>query len=330
MSAAMTEYDTHLTVERNLSPATRRAYQFDLGRFRAHLAETLGADPELSAITASEIRAYLGHLQGHRAYKSTSLSRAISSIRVFFDYCVRMKHLAASPSLDIHNPKLPRKLPVYLIDSELRDLLAAPSSDDRAAVRDYAILVTLGCTGMRRQELVDLDIRSLDLERRTLLVTGKGNKERLIPMNSLVLEAINGWLDVRSINSGSEALFLNNRLGRLGGRSIVNIVKKYVERSGISKTRVSPHKLRHTFATLLHMNDVDIVEIKTLLGHSSIASTQIYTHTTPTKQRRAVDGLVYIGPSATPFGVRPGAGRLGAVPTAGLAEPAAVSASAVE
>jgi integrase/recombinase XerC len=291
LSAAMAEFDRYLQVERNLSPATREAYQFDLQKFKEFLIRTKGSEPSLDKVVTENIKEYLHYLQSTRSYKSTTLSRVIASIRVLFEYAVMRGMLDASPAAYIHNPKLPKKLPIYLIDSELKKLLNAPDSNNLMGCRDFAILVTLGFTGMRRQELVGMDLNSIDLERRTIKVMGKGSKERLIPMNEFVFNAINAYLDLRPATGDHEAVFLNRQGGRLTGRSIVNIVRKYVQKAGIAKEKISPHKLRHTFATLLHMNDVDILEIKSLLGHSSITSTQIYTHTNSNKLRSAVDRL---------------------------------------
>jgi len=295
LSAVMSEFDQYLQVERNLSPSTREAYQFDLHKFKEFLVRSLGAEPMVDKITTQSIKDYLNYLQQNRGYKSTTLSRVIASIRVLFEFCVMQKKIDASPAAYIHNPKLPRKLPIYLIESELKRLLSAPDSRDVNGCRDFAILVTLGFTGMRRQELVGLNVKSIDLERRTIRVMGKGSKERLIPMNDFVLNALNSYLEVRPATGDPEAVFLNRNGGRLTGRSIVNIVRKHVRKAGIGKDKISPHKLRHTFATLLHVNEVDILEIKSLLGHSSITSTQIYTHTNANKLRSAVDRLNHFG-----------------------------------
>lgn len=291
LSAAMAQFDRYLQVERNLSPATREAYQFDLQKFKEFLIRTKGTEPTLEKVGTDSIKDYLHYLQGTRGYKSTTLSRVIASIRVLFEFAVMQNMVESSPAAYIHNPKLPKKLPIYLVDSELKKLLSAPDSGDVMGRRDFAILVTLGFTGMRRQELVGMDLSSIDLERRTIRVMGKGSKERLIPMNEFVFNAINNYMDVRPVTGHADAVFLNRQGGRLTGRSIVNIVRKYVRKAGIGKEKISPHKLRHTFATLLHMNDVDILEIKNLLGHSSITSTQIYTHTNSNKLRSAVDRL---------------------------------------
>lgn len=294
-SAIMHEFDQFLKVERNLSPATRRAYEYDLQKFKEFLIRRVGTEPAVNRVNTQHIKDYLGYLQADRGYRSSTLCRTIASIRVFFEYCVQMKHIEASPATYIHNPKMPKKLPIYLIDSELKKLLAAPDPADPLGCRDYAILVTLGFTGMRRQELVGLDLDAIDLERRTVRVFGKGSKERLIPLNPFVIDAINQYLDSRIATGDPKAVFLNRHGKRLTGRMVLNIVKKYVRKAGIMKAKISPHKLRHTFATLLHLNEVDILEIKSLLGHASITSTQIYTHTNTNKLRSAVDQLTKFG-----------------------------------
>lgn len=292
LTKVMEEFDQYLRVERNLSGSTREAYRFDLEKFNEFLVKAGGiTHPTIDKVTTELIKSYLNHLQLNRGYKSTTLSRVIASIRVVFDFCVMRKYLESSPAAYIHNPKLPKKLPIYLIDSELKKLLSAPNPEDYSGRRDFAILVTLGFTGMRRQELVALNLDAIDVERKTIRVMGKGSKERLIPMNDFVFNALNSYLEIRLPTGDAEAVFLNRNGGRLTGRSIVNIVQKYVKKAGIGKEKISPHKLRHTFATLLHMNEVDILEIKSLLGHSSITSTQIYTHTNANKLRSAVDRL---------------------------------------
>ncbi|MGB9692536.1 MAG: tyrosine recombinase XerC [Candidatus Sumerlaeaceae bacterium] len=290
-SDIMSEFDQYLKVERNLSPSTRAAYRYDLQKFKEYLIRTLGSEPSVGRVNTQHIKDYLNHLQQERRHKSATLSRTIASLRVFFEYCVQQKHIEYSPAAYIHNPKLPRKLPIYLVESELRALLSAPELSDTWGVRDYAILVLLAFTGMRRQELVGLDLASIDFERRTAKVLGKGSKERLIPLNAIVIDALTAWLEVRPVTADPEPLFVNKFGKRLTGRGVYNIVKKHVRRAGIVKGRISPHKLRHTFATLLHLSEVDILEIQRLLGHASITSTQIYTHTNTQKLRSAVERL---------------------------------------
>ena len=283
-------FDQFLRVERNLSPKTRAAYAYDLRKFTEWMVPMVGFDPETSLITTAHLKEYLAYLQEERRHRPATLSRTISTMRAFFKHCVRQEVIEASPAEPIFNPKTPKRLPVYLVESELQKLLEAPDPEDPKAVRDYAILVTLGFTGVRLQELVNLDIEDIEFERRTIKVFGKGAKERLIPINEIVAQALITYLQCR-LPGTERAVFLNRFGRRLSGRSVEYIVEKYVRRAGITKAKVSPHKLRHTFATLLHMKNVDLLEIKSLLGHSSITSTQIYTHTHSDKLRAAVNHL---------------------------------------
>lgn len=304
-SAALYNFEAYLDVEKNLSPRTRKAYVYDLERFADFLIGHGGASKSVGEIAIDDIKRYLEHLRMDRGLKSTTMSRTLSSIRAFFEYCVIQGYLEQSPALHIHRPKLPRKMPIYLIESELKRFLKAPAEraahppdathgvDTAAAgIRDYAILVTFGFTGMRLSELIDLRVGDLDMESAMVRVLGKGAKERLLPLNETVVRALEAWLKVRKpADPVDEAVFLNRFGRRFSPRGVENLVDKYVRLAGIGKAGVSPHKLRHTFATLLHIHDTDILEIQALLGHSSITSTQIYTHTNPARLKSAVKKL---------------------------------------
>ncbi len=292
LADAVAQFDRFLRVEKNLSPRTRAAYGFDLGKFGEFLASLRkSTDVALASISTDEIKEYLHTLKSERAFRSTTLARNIASIRVFFDFCVEQGLLPASPAQPIHNPKQARKLPVFMIDSEIRRLFDAPDRSTPAGARDYAMLVTMAFCGVRLQELVGLDMASVDFERCTIRVLGKGSKERLVPINDSVQQALRAWLEVRNGAPGERAVFTNSRGSRITGRSVERIVDKYVLESGIRRPELSPHKLRHTFATLLHLRDVDLVEIQRLMGHATITSTQIYTHTNAEKLRGAVEKL---------------------------------------
>lgn len=303
LSEISRRFDDYLRVERNFSPRTRDIYRYELKRFMEYLIRTHGHEPKLGKIESSDIRDYLNHLQMDLDYKSATISRIISTLKSFFKFCVEQKLLQISPADIIRLPKQAKKLPVYLVSDELKKLLNAPDRETVIGLRDYAILVTLGFTGLRRQELVSADIDDVDFNRRTLKVMGKGSKERLVPLNQWVLDALGSYLEKRPIVE-SKALFINmnNRRSGKKGRSdgdkrrlspisVHHIVKKYVTLAGIENRKISPHKLRHTFATLLHMKNVDILEIQRLLGHAAITSTQIYTHTNPDRLKNAVDTL---------------------------------------
>ena len=221
---------------------------------------------------------------------STTLARVISSIRGFFEFAVERNVLKVSPAAQLRTPKQPKKLPIYLVAQEIARLLASPPDDKPMGRRDRAIMTALTFTGMRLSEVVGVNLKDLDLINRTVRVMGKGSKERIIPLNAIVCEAINNWLNVRLLTD-APALFVNRFGQRLSGRSVENIVRKWALTAGIFKDGISPHKLRHTFATLLHASEVDLIEIQALMGHASIASTQIYTHTSSSKLRAAVKKL---------------------------------------
>jgi site-specific recombinase XerD len=291
---ALGEFDTYLRVEKNLSERTRTAYQYDLRRFGDFLTTLRKRTPNIDEVGAPDIRLYLQRLQIDRGYNSTTLSRVIASIRVFFEYLVHVGSARASPAAYFHNPKKPKKLPIFLVEGELKKLLQTPDTSNWRGVRDYALLLTFAFTGLRLQELVSLDLGDVDFERKTLRVFGKGAKERIVPMSERLADAMSRYLAVR-LFAETDALFLNYRLRRLSPRGIEKIVRQYAIRSGIAKRKISPHKLRHTFATLLHHGGVDILEIQSLLGHASITSTQIYTHTSSEKLAGAVNKLDSLG-----------------------------------
>ena len=284
------EFEQFLRVERNLAERTRRAYLYDLTRLQEHLVVLHGRTPALDTIHPEAIREYLNHLQVERGYKSTTLARVISSIRGFFEFAVDRNILKVSPAAQLRTPKQPKKLPIYLVAQEIARLLDSPPDDKPMGRRDRAIMTALTFTGMRLSEVVGVNLKDLDLTNRTVRVMGKGSKERIIPLNAIVCEAINNWLNVRLLTD-APALFVNRFGQRLSGRSVENIVRKWALTAGIFKDGISPHKLRHTFATLLHASEVDLIEIQALMGHASIASTQIYTHTSSSKLRAAVKKL---------------------------------------
>jgi len=290
----LNQFEQFLRVERNLAVRTRRAYLYDLTRFQEFLIALHGKTPAPAAINTDAIREYLNHMQLERSCKSTTLARMIASIRALFDFAAARGHIESSPAAQLHTPKQPKKLPIYLVSQELVRLLEAPAADAPAGRRDRAILAVMAFTGTRLSEVVGINLKDLDLVNRTLRVLGKGSKERLIPLNAVVLETLNQYLNVRWL-SDSPALFLNKFAKRLSGRMMENIVRKYALKAGIFKDGVSPHKLRHTFATLLHAHEVDLIEIQSLMGHASISSTQIYTHTSSSKLRQAVKKIENIG-----------------------------------
>ncbi len=291
---AVESFATWLRVERNLSPRTRDAYAFDLGAFGGWLVEVLASDPiPLPAIRRDHIEEYVAYLRNERGHASSTLNRTLSCLRTFFRFCAEEKYIERNPATDIAPPKKPSKLPVYLGAEEVRRLFAAPDATTVAGRRDLAILTTLAFCGLRLQELVGLDTIDLDFSRDTVRVIGKGSKERLVPLNDDVKAALLAMLQDpdRRPAEAERAVFLNKNGRRIGGRAVQYIVDRHIRAAGIDRKGVSPHKLRHTFATLLHDRDVDLVDIQSLLGHASLASTQIYTHTNVRRLQKTIDLL---------------------------------------
>jgi integrase/recombinase XerC len=266
----------HLADERNASPHTCRAYARDLAQFQEHLAAELGKDPHPRDVDHLLIRSFLARLH-RQGLKKVSAARKLATLRTFFRYLTREGLLERSPAQALLSPRLERKIPLPLEEAEVVSLVEVPG-DHRAAFRARAILELLYATGLRCAELVGLDVGALDLEERTLRVVGKGRKERIVLFGGQARRALQAYLETRAQwRPRSNALFLNHRGGRLTDRSIRNLVASRVRALALA-TKVSPHTLRHSFATHLLRRGADLRTIQELLGHSSLSTTQRYTH----------------------------------------------------
>jgi integrase/recombinase XerC len=282
----------HLGEERNYSPHTLRAYRGDLERFVAFLAEDFldrpAADLRPGDVDPLAVRSFLAALHRDGAGRR-SQGRALSAVRSLFRFACREGVMAANPAAGVPTPKAPRDLPRHLRPGEVEDLVEAPAADEREdaalALRDRALLEVLYATGLRVSELVSLDWRDLDLSARVLRVMGKGGKERMVPFGRQAAAALGAWLgawdEVRqrdeSADPEAEPVFLHHRGGRLSDRSVRRVLDRYVDRAALA-AGVHPHTLRHTFATHLLEGGADLRAIQELLGHSSLATTQRYTH----------------------------------------------------
>jgi integrase/recombinase XerC len=272
-----------LEAEKGYSLHTIQGYGRDLLNFQ----ESIGVDVELAAIEAIHIRRFVVSLYGHNG--AATVGRKLSALRSFFKYLVQKKIVDHDPIAGIAGPKIGKHIPVFLTVDEVFALIDAPSTKDRFMLRDIAILELLYSTGMRVAELVSTDLLNLDFTSEMLRVTGKGNKERLVPVGRPAAHAVRKWLDLRDqliadrSRRGREverdALFLNGRGGRLTTRSVERIVKAYGERAGIPQI-VTPHALRHSYATHLLEMGADLRSVQELLGHASLSTTQRYTHLT--------------------------------------------------
>jgi integrase/recombinase XerC len=265
----------YLDTERNVSPHTLAAYRLDLEQLALFVARETGAAAGVGDVDHLLLRRYLAQL-GKRAKKS-SVGRKLAAIRSFFRFLVRQGVVAANPAELIATPKKENRLPFHLDIDQVTTLVEAPQDDDKHALRDRAILELLYSCGLRVSELTGLAIGDLDLSGGMVRVLGKGGKERILPVGSRALEATRKYLEGRGGAAGSGPLFLNTRGQRINRRSITRIVDAHVLRIAAFK-RISPHILRHTFATHMLEGGADLRAIQELLGHASLSTTQKYTH----------------------------------------------------
>ncbi len=253
------------------------------------LSAVEGGDPWQRDIDPAEIdsltiRAFIADLHG-RGISRSSIARKLASLRSFFRYLCREGVLQANPAKLVSTPKLPKRLPAHLSVDEIDRLMASPGRQDAPSARDRAILELFYASGIRLSELVGLDVQQLDLRAGLVKVKGKGNKERIVPVGSKAATALKLYLDRRrelipGRGPGSrvpQAVFLNRFGGRLSARGVARILLKYLERSGLGP-KITPHGLRHSYATHLLEAGADLRAIQELLGHSRLSTTQRYTH----------------------------------------------------
>ena len=272
----------HLTVERGLSPHTVAAYRRDLERYAAFLRErgiTDGRRVDEHAVAAHVATVSASTHGDGKPYRATSVVRALSSVRAFHRFLLREGAMRTDPTAPVVRPRLPRSLPKPLSVDDVARVLAAPD-DSAKGLRDRAVLETLYGAGLRISELVGLDVDDVDLEEGSVRVLGKGGKERDVPLGRFARDAISAYLTrVRpqfATPRSRSALFLNQRGGRLTRQGCAGILAGYTQRAGI-RTRISPHTFRHSFATHLLEGGADIRIVQELLGHASVATTQVYT-----------------------------------------------------
>lgn len=276
------QFMAYLEIERNYSSNTVSSYRTDLLDFKNFLADVNDSLPPIREIDRLAIRSYLANLQERQLARSSVL-RKLSSIRSFFKYLCQRGHLDVDPTATLATPKAQRKLPEFLENSEVEALLEAPDAGTIVGLRDRAILELLYSTGMRVGELLGLDLTDLDRQIALVKVRGKGKKERLLPVGSVAISALNSYLARRHELGGgksTQAIFLSRRGARIPDRkSILRWIKKYAQAAGIQKN-ITPHTLRHTFATHMLNAGADLRSVQELLGHVSLSTTQIYTHVT--------------------------------------------------
>lgn len=292
MDKYLSSFEEFLSSERNYSKHTIKAYITDLKEFSIVLMEqglTNGKneDIDFTKLDETPIRAYISKL--YNKNKKVSISRKIASIRTFFEYLIRRGDMKSNSAKLVPTPKGEKRLPTFLTVDEVIKLVEAPGSDNPLESRDRAILELLYSSGLRVSELVGINLENLDLDTMSVKVLGKGKKERLVPLGSKAIEAIKIYLRHRlNLKPKDDYLFVNSRGGRLTTRSVDRIIKKYAVIAGIPKN-ISPHVLRHTFATHLLGGGADLRAIQEMLGHESLSTTQRYTHTSVEKLMEIYD-----------------------------------------
>lgn len=287
----------YLRLERNRSQLTVEAYARDLHEFGAHLTQ-LAADespmgreyPQLRSATTSEVRRYVMYISGEKGYDMRTVRRKLSSVKALYKFLKLTAVRDDDPASIVAGPKLERKLPEHLDQDEVRGLLNTPAlagrPEDRKR-RDIAILELLYAAGIRRAEVTTIDLGDVDLKNREVRIHGKGSKERVVLINRSAAEAIAAYLAVRP-RSRDEALFLGRGGKRLSPMHVWRIFREVYKISGVQR-HASPHTLRHSFATHLAENDVDLETVRELLGHESLATTGIYLRMSMQHKKRAYD-----------------------------------------
>ncbi len=289
VAAAARSYLDHLAVERGLAANTLAAYRRDLRRYAAFLAVRDVGD--LGAVRAEDTSAFLAGLRGDLS--ASSAARAMSAVRGLHAFAVREGMAESDPAREVRPPTLPRRLPKALQLTEVEAILAAAAAGEPPRThRDRALLEVLYGSGARISEAVGLDVDDLDVTGGLVRLYGKGGKERVVPIGSYAREAVAAYLvrarpELASAGRGTPALFLNARGGRLTRQGAWGVLKIAADRAGVPAQLVSPHTLRHSFATHLLDGGADVRVVQELLGHASVTTTQIYTLVTVEHLREA-------------------------------------------
>lgn len=294
------EFTEYLKHEKRNSEHTLKAYNTDLHEYFEYIQQSYG-DIELKAHSHQIMRSWLSHLLA-QGLQAKTVSRKMSSLKSFFKYCLQNAYISNNPTSKLKPLKIPQRLPVFVQEKEIQNLFTEPEFENNYfGIRDYTILNVLYNTGIRVSELVNLKVQDIDTGNRSLKVWGKRNKERIIPVNIYMVSILKTYLQEREqfqnkvkTNVNGNWLFLTVQGKKTYPKLIYDIVKKYLEQvSTIDKK--SPHVLRHSFATHLLSHGADLNAIKELLGHSNLAATQVYTHS-------SIDQLKSIYEQAHPKG----------------------------
>ena len=286
MERYIEKFINYLKVERNVSKHTVTNYAVDLASFAAFLG-----DKDIAAVDHLTLRRFLAEMRS-KNYAKRTVARKLATLRTFFKFLYREGHIKTNPITAVMTPKLDKKLPKFLDVNKVERLINSPDDKTVPGLRDRAIFETLYSTGIRVSELVGIDSDDVDFISGVVKVLGKGAKERMVPIGDTALTAIRKYLDKRSAEKArakdKHAVFLNKSGTRLTDRSVRRIVDKYIRVCAIGE-KISPHSLRHSFATHLLDRGADLRSVQELLGHMNLSTTQIYTHVTMERLKSVYD-----------------------------------------
>lgn len=284
MEKLIEQFIHYLMVEKGLAQNTLESYRRDLLLYSYFLKKNYDG-LTISETTRTHIIAYLLELK-QKGRATTTISRNLASIRSFYNFLLRDRYIDKDPSQNLESPKIDKRLPKVLSVPQVDQLLQMPDVNTSAGLRDKAMLELLYATGIRVSELVSLNIDDLNLNMGLLKCFGKGSKERIIPLGSLAIKSINNYLEYSRVKLNKKpdenALFLNHHGKRITRQGFWKIIKKYAKIASI-EVDITPHTLRHSFATHLLENGADLRSVQEMLGHADISTTQIYTHLTKAK-----------------------------------------------
>ncbi len=277
MKREISEFLEYLRHERNASAHTIAGYRRDLTQFADYIGEK---EIPLRKADNIQIRGFMAHLHERKLKKST-MARKLAAVRSFYQFGIKKKWIAENPAKVVATPKQEKRVPSFLSEEEMASFLEVPASGKPLDLRDQAALELLYATGIRVSELVGINLEDVNFGERLVRVRGKGKKERLVPFGRVAEDRLSTYLKLRprllGENIGERALFLNYQGGRITPRSVERIVDKYIRLTAV-KRKISPHSLRHSFASHLLSRGADLRVIQELLGHESLATTQKYTH----------------------------------------------------
>jgi integrase/recombinase XerD len=289
MHDVIAEFLQYLGVERGLSRNTLESYGRDLRLFQRFVHRSEGV--ALEAAGRPLVLGYLLQLQ-REGKKAATIARRLAALKAFYQFLVRERRIPDDPTSELESPKLPRRLPRVLTVPEVAAILDQPDGHTLQGRRDKAMLELIYATGIRVSELISLNVGDVNVEEGFLRCLGKGGKERVVPVGRVALAALGRYLDEARPrllrDAGERSLFVNQRGRRLTRQGFWRIVKKYADMAGVAReARITPHTLRHSFATHLLENGADLRAVQEMLGHADISTTQIYTHITRRHLREA-------------------------------------------